>query len=336
MTVRRTAFTLVELLVVIVIIGILVALILPALSQAREAVRRLQCKNNLRQIGQGMHGYKAQHRGYFPIGSRFHGRHGFWSYILPHIEQLNLYEQLDLATRAAGSSHRYTEIPLYICPSYPFAHATDENAFDNGIVAGKYQRGAYSTYQGVGGVLLDRHFEEDVPRVELTPSIYGDMPRNGMFFFEHPRPDPPPDPPPYEPDVRAELDDLAARVVGRHEAQILDGLSSTLAVGEFVHRDASPSGFYQPPPGNVRAWILGGNDKQASYAFKVIDIAPNTPIDRKNSIVPFNHLPMGSHHLGGTQFLVADGSVRFIANTIDFDVYQAVSTCNGEEDVEIP
>ncbi len=97
---RRTAFTLIELLVVIAIIAVLVALLLPAVQQAREAARRTQCKNNLKQIALGMHNYESSYSTFPPsmavnpsITSNaswsIHGR------IMPYLEQVNLYNQID-------------------------------------------------------------------------------------------------------------------------------------------------------------------------------------------------------------------------------------------------
>jgi len=87
--VRRDShgFTLVELLVVIAIIGILIALLLPAVQAAREAARRLQCTNNLKQLGMATHNYAAQYSGRFPAGTTGPHRHGLFTYILPFIEQ---------------------------------------------------------------------------------------------------------------------------------------------------------------------------------------------------------------------------------------------------------
>jgi hypothetical protein len=166
-----------------------------------------------------------------------------------------------------------------------------------------YQQGALTTYQGVGGAILtDRNYNSERSR-QRTRSQYGTMPHNGTFGWEFVR--------------------------SMHE--ISDGISKTLAIGEFVHRDYK-RGFYVPPPGNVRSWILGANSNRGSYAFKVAEIGPNTRIDRVADGVPFNHLPMGSHHLGVTHFLLVDGAVFPIADEIDFDVYQSMATVDGRED----
>jgi prepilin-type N-terminal cleavage/methylation domain-containing protein/prepilin-type processing-associated H-X9-DG protein len=125
----RRAFTLVELLVVIAILGILIALLLPAVQAAREAARRMSCSNNLRQMGIGLHNYHAAHQCFPPGGIEPRtplkpaGRQLAWSvFLLPFAEQQNVYATLDMGkafdspVNATGAA---TVLPLYLCPSTP-------------------------------------------------------------------------------------------------------------------------------------------------------------------------------------------------------------------------
>ncbi len=128
--VRRSAFTLVELLVVITIIGILIALLLPAVQAAREAARRISCTNNLHQIGIGMHHYHVGHGCFPPGGIEIQGMIGpsnprqfAWSmFLLPYIEQEALYESIDRGkpyNHADNAKAAATVVAAYICPSAP-------------------------------------------------------------------------------------------------------------------------------------------------------------------------------------------------------------------------
>ena len=120
-TVRKRGFTLIELLVVIAIIAILIALLLPAVQQAREAARRSQCKNNLKQIGLALHNYNETHR-VFPPG--FINDHGWLCnlFILPFMDQAPLYNKIspnrpmDLTNTTVLADVR-TVLPAYLCPS---------------------------------------------------------------------------------------------------------------------------------------------------------------------------------------------------------------------------
>ncbi|MEX0792844.1 MAG: DUF1559 domain-containing protein [Pirellulaceae bacterium] len=148
---RESGFTLVELLVVIAIIGVLVALLLPAVQQAREAARRMQCSNNMKQIGLALHNYHDTH-GKFPMGSRHQGGFGpsWWAGLLPFIEQNPLFQQLNLGINNAGWSANSAVLtgkpaPMMVCPSFP------------GETAGSY-RGTWdsqSTYVGIAGAEVD-------------------------------------------------------------------------------------------------------------------------------------------------------------------------------------
>ncbi|UUO07369.1 DUF1559 domain-containing protein [Blastopirellula sp. J2-11] len=119
---RRLGFTLVELLVVIAIIGVLIALLLPAVQQAREAARRMQCTNNQKQLGLALHNYHDVNRS-FPAG--FHNRNG-WSwctFLLPYVEQNAMYDQLSVTTSRMDFSDSnilsgaQTKITDFRCPS---------------------------------------------------------------------------------------------------------------------------------------------------------------------------------------------------------------------------
>lgn len=116
---RRRAFTLVELLVVIAIIGTLVGLLLPAVQSARESARRLQCSNNLKQIGLGLHNYESTFRK-FPVGSIQSNFISAFASILPHLEQGNTFNNYDFeryytTPGNAGVSNQW--ISTYLCPS---------------------------------------------------------------------------------------------------------------------------------------------------------------------------------------------------------------------------
>lgn len=290
MALSRKGFTLVELLVVIAIIGMLIALLLPAVQSARESARRTTCTNNLKQMGLAIHNYLSSNRECFPPGSPGPGKPGFFVYILPYIEQGTTLKNIDLTQKNQEKSiERATLMNLYLCPSYRGILVVKNNPTS-------YMNGALSTYQGVGGAIMKKG-------EKLTKSSYGNLPDNGIFGYQF---------------VRRVKD-------------VTDGLSHTLAVGEFVHHDRDPKSPYSSFPGNVRPWILGTNDSTGSYTFKVVEQPVNARVDRVANGVPFNHLPMGSDHSSGANFLLADGSVRFITEAIDFQTYRGLATVNGKE-----
>ena len=310
-------FTLVELLVVIAIIGILVTLLLPAVQSAREAARRIQCLNNLKQMGLAVHNYTSTH-GVLPIGStgpstgsRADGErlHGLFSHMLPFLEETAVHDDLNLTgdMLTTFEKQRYTVISTYLCPSYPHPAMIPFGTPD----LFEWQWGAFTTYQGVGGVVTVWWQETVQP---ISNAGGGALPFNGLFGW----------------DFR------------RKPREVTDGLSKTLMIGEFVHRDyepndptSDPDGF-EPAPGKVRPWIMGGSrNGPSSYAYKVLQNPPNIRTRVEES--KFNYLPHGSYHPGVTLFVMGDGGVRSITDDVDFrGVYQPMASCNGGEVVELP
>ena len=118
-------------------------------------------------------------------------------------------------------------------------------------------------------------------------------------------------------------------------AGILDGQSNTLLIGEWIHIDQR-GGDMAKVPGNVRGWIMGSNENKASYSYKIVQHTINAPLDRGADGIAYNHLPFGSYHTGGANFALLDGSVHFLTDQIDFELYKDLATCNGSEDAQLP
>lgn len=296
---RKLGFTLVELLVVIAIIGILIALLLPAIQAAREAARRMSCGNNMRQIGLGSHNYLSAH-GVFPIGIQ--GIGDDWSYglfrsLLPYLEGGNLVDSASLSSLPTSSPALHAPISTYLCPSWPYGADFTDCRYP----------GAVCTYQGVGGSLVVGG--QPIDSSQYFTASHGVIPKsNGVFGWGD----------------------------ARRPRDISDGLSNTLMFGEFTHLDSDENSEYSKPPGNVRPWILGGSDsagsRGAAYVFKVIVMSGiNEEVARTGVGVFFNHLPFTSHHSGGANFVKSDGSTAFINEEIDMDSYRAMATCNAGE-----
>jgi len=318
---RCRAFTLVELLVVIAIIGVLVALLLPAVQAAREAARRMQCGNNLKQTALALHAYHNAMRtfpqGLLAIVGRGKYRGTTWMMLLlPYIEQKQLAELINYdAPLDTTSSSAYIvnagayrqQIPVYKCPS------------DEGGVEGHYDQN-YNNGPGFSRTNVVGCFSADGTMVEPGAPWTEGLPNNQ-------------DPP--NPSVTSGKRAFFNMHVIRSVRDITDGLSHTAAVSEEI---TGPDGSR-----DLRGTWTGGWGIHYTHQY-----GPNSPVPDSMAgdifcdptKVPCDgsaghwvviNFSARSYHPGGVNVGMADGSVHFVEDQIDHDIWQALGSINGGE-----
>ena len=292
----RTAFTLIELLVVIAIIGILIALLLPAVQKVREAANRTTCQNNLKQIGLALHHFHDNFLrfppGYYdlaPWPQNDQGPGWGWAcYILPYLEQDNVRKLIDTSVSIGSSSPpivqaRTTFLAVFYCPSDTLR--MNFSVSDGGGQSWMLAQGSYVACNGNDGV-------DD----NSTP------PHTGAF-------------------VRA--------TSGFRIVDIDDGLSSTFFVGERC-TTMSLSTWAGVIPGALVPSVRAPGSFSGGSALVLGHCGPHLPND---SIVT-DADAMSSAHSLGVQFLFGDGSVHLIVNSISMTVYDNLATRAGGEVVD--
>jgi prepilin-type processing-associated H-X9-DG protein len=295
---------LIELLVVIAIIAILIALLLPAVQQAREAARRTECKNKLKQWGLALHNYHDTH-GVFPMGSmglantaaRPANNFPFHVMLLPFVDQAPLYNQFDFSffynsTSPNNQVNRLTTFELLHCPS-----AREADRF-----AASAAEGYTVHYYGVAG---PKGPKPGAPAGTTCPGADCWV-HTGNYTTDH---------------GGNSREGLLYRQSKLRMRDVLDGTSNTFIVGEISSKWQNSNSW--------RAWIQGANTDAAgaaNYACKNIN-RPIGPSGYSGGVATrlFSDVRFGSNHPGGTHFLFADGSVHFISENIDFDTYQAAA-----------
>ncbi len=290
----RTGFTLVELLVVITIIGILIALLLPAVQSAREAARRLQCANNLKQLGLAMHNYHSA-VGHFPPGAWWTSTSGqvglgLTYSLLPYLELGNLFDELRAGAALNAPSIAEQVSSVFLCPS---DGQQPLDPFGGGSVQRTWN------YAGVMGAGKNGH------RVELDDYQCGDYYTDGVLF----------------PNSRVRVEDIR------------DGTSNTIAFGERIEqlRLWTKGAFYRGSPDtdvcvfsakNIR-WPINSDPEVLYY------MGPDG-----SSTCVFNDVYFGSRHPGGAQFGMADVSVQFVNDSIALPLLQDMATIAGGEIID--
>ena len=343
-TARRFAFTLVELLVVIAIIGILVALLLPAIQAAREAARRSQCTNNIRQIGIAMMNFEsskkrlpvgaAQRFGSDPkTGSPFSGDPTMFSWIslmMPYLEEASLYGKVDwtipLGVRNDnGDTSHHIKFATYTCPS---AEPVD-------IVNDWYgARGNYAGNAGIGTIWMnDTSPTQDCAYASQNPG-YGCTPHKYWPTAPKQNPEAP----------NSSLSRFGTFLVnkGRRMSEFEDGTSKTAAVCEVL---TIPGTVGASSNGDSRGVLHFGAGSMYMH-----DAAPNfidnILVDQTRYCVEAYNAPCqatndtwkgGWHHFarsahpGGVNLMMVDTSVRFVSDSVDLDTWKALSTPRGGE-----
>ncbi len=308
MTRHRSGFTLVELLVVIAIIGILVALLLPAVQAAREAARRMQCSNNLKQMGLALHNYHDTYKA-FPCGrwGQFPGQaYSFQSLILRYMEQDNVYDAIDFQQSWGHANNAVplaTVIPMYLCPSDPVsglpAGWAGNNYFGNG--GSKPEKSVAALANGVF------YNKSNIRLADILDGL-----SNTAAFSERLKGD-------FSNAISTPRSDLFGPSVVVTTADEAMNACRAMDATNLANQSRSSSGA---------PWLAGSPDNVAEYQH----VAP--PGDRSCA---FPGTPnrsswaANSHHPGGVNLAKCDGSVSFYPRTIDILVWRAIGSRNGGE-----
>ncbi len=347
---RHRGFTLIELLVVIAIIAVLIALLLPAVQMAREAARKTQCRNNMKQLGLGMHNYHdtfnvfpAEEIHHYTGQANLANFHTHKVAILPYIEQDQVYNAVnfDFGCRCCwvggepdvNLTARRANIEIYACPSDP------NIAFTNRQVGPDWTATNYSA--NIGTWLGSNQRADGV--LPLAPQSW------------------------------AWTDFLGIK-------DITDGTANTALMAEIAighwDKDANPQAYniktvvMQPSGGPGAVWLSPSNNSAMDQMRNVClnssasDVAvntwesrlkgwgsyfqgdqyywryynhllgPNKPWCKNNGDLNWGARPAGSWHPGGANHLMCDGTVRFVTDNVDNVVYRAVGTKQGSETID--
>jgi len=333
---RRSGFTLVELLVVIAIIGVLVALLLPAVQMAREAARRISCGNNLRQMALATHQFEGTHQYFPPSWTRTlpnpNGEIDGWSMqarILPYLEQGPLEGHIDfersynLATSipVSGAMRRLSSfrVPTYLCPNeqrdqvrysgsepmhYPLNYAANV--------------GVWRVFDPVTETGGDGAFQ---PIHALSHGAFADGTSNTLMFAEVKG---------WTPYYRN------AAIPGQPSAPAVDGICSL--GGDFK----SDSGHTEWVDGRAHqigftALFTPNTKVNCQVSGRLFDVDwTNQQEGRSATVGTFAAVTSRSYHPSGVNIALMDGSVRFVGNWISPIVWQAAATRNGGESEPLP